>query len=46
MYIEVFRGKEHDAHDLSSNNSEKNYCYVCECICVDMEREQTIKQME
>ena len=34
MYIELFRDKEHDTHDLSSNYSEKNMCYMCERVCM------------
>ena len=47
MYIELFRDKEHDTHDLSSNYSEKKICATCVsvCVCMDIEREQT-KQME
>ena len=47
MYIELFRDKEHDTHDLSSNYSEKKICATCVsvCVCMDIEREQT-EQME
>lgn len=34
MYIEVFRGKEHDRHDLSSDDSEKNYVHICVIVYV------------
>ena len=42
MYIELFRDKEHDTHDLSSNYSEKkNMCYMCERVCMCGYRERT-----
>lgn len=34
MCIEVFRGKEHDMHDLSSDDSEKKLCAVCVSVYV------------
>lgn len=37
MYIELFRDKEHDMHDLSSNYSEKKICATCVSVCVCMD---------
>lgn len=39
-YTEVFRDKEHDTHDLSSNFSEKKYVlHVWVCVYVWIYRE-------